>query len=108
MDNQLRYSRSYNLRFVGIPEEPNPRQEDCITKLEEMISEHLNLRVDIENAHRVSQGGQDRPRHIIAKFLRRPERHQVFQLRNAFKESSTLVFEDLIPKDLETRKLKES
>ena len=104
-DEMQRYSRKFNLRFVGIPEENDPRQENCLAKVQHLIEENLEMVADIENAHRVGKSMEGKPRHIIAKFLRRPERHLVLQRRNALKENAgIMVFEDLIHKDLQARK----
>ena len=101
-----RYSRSFNLRFLGIPEEQTPRGEDCIGKIESLLEEHLNISVDIENAHRSGRYDpkRPRPRHVIAKFLRRPERWSVFRQRDVFKQHGILVVEDLIAVDLKARR----
>ena len=105
IDNMQRYSRNFNLRFVGVPEEEHPLRENCIQKVQDLIYEHLNLEVDLENAHRVGQSREDLPRHILAKFLRRPERFSVLRERNNFREKSHIkIFEDLIPKDLDSRR----
>ena len=104
VDDAGRYSRGFNLRFVGLPEEAETRQEDCIGKLQQLIHTRLGRNVDIENAHRVGTFQQGKPRQVIAKFLRRPERFEVFRQRHAFKESEMRIYEDLIPKDLEARK----
>ena len=101
MDNMERFSRSFNLRFLGIPEQDG--REDCVSKLENLIKSTLGLDVSIENAHRTGRSIRGNPRHVIAKFLKRPERFQVLIRRKEF--SPVLVLEDLIQKDLAYRKL---
>ena len=67
-----RYSRQYNLRFFNIPEDSS---EDCIKKLQSILSDDLGIETSIENAHRIggprADDGAD-PRPIIA-FLCNPE-----------------------------------
>ena len=93
-----RYSRQYNLRFFNIPEDSS---EDCIKKLQSILSDDLGIETSIENAHRI--GGpraDDRadPRPIIAKFIYRPERFCVIQrkrdLKNGVRVSEDLIWED--------------
>ena len=103
LDDSQRYSRGYNLRFLGIPEEEDPKNENCIDKIDKLLQSQLNLHTDIENAHRTGRSINGRPRHIIVKFLRRPQRYAVLRQRNMFKEG-ILVFEDLIPADLAARR----
>ena len=101
-----RYSRGFNLRFVGLPEESHPEKEDCIRKVQDLIESRLKIQVQIENAHRVGRVRAEisAPRHIIVKFLRRPERHAVILQRYCFKDDHVKIFEDLIPKDQQARK----
>ena len=101
MDNMERFSRSFNLRFLGIPEQDG--REDCVSKLENLIKSTLGLDVSIENAHRTGRSIRGNPRRVIAKFLKRPEKFQVLIRRKEF--SPVLVLEDLIQKDLAYRKL---
>ena len=103
IDDCQRYSRGFNLRFIGVTEEPDPTKENCIQKIQDLIKTRLNIQVDLENAHRIGQR-TDRPRHIIAKFLRRPERFTVLRNRYSLQADNIKVFEDLIPKDLQARK----
>ena len=104
LDDSQRYSRGFNLRFLGIAEEEEPQKEDCIRKIDQLIEKQLNIKVDIENAHRTGRSIGGRPRHIIVKFLRRPQRFAVLRQRSLFREDNILVFEDLIPADLAARR----
>ena len=62
------------------------------------------MKVDIENAHRTGRKDPDgkRPRHIIAKF---PQRFNILKQKNTLKTANILVFEDLIPSDLASRRI---
>lgn len=100
-----RYSRKFNLRFIGIPECETPEVENCGKVIKDKIRSALGFDADIENAHRTGKPSQGKPRHIVAKFLRRPERFQVLQQkRNMLKDHNIIVCEDLIPEDLQMRR----
>lgn len=102
--NMERYSRKYNLRFIGLAEETNGKYEDCIQIIKNLVKTHLGTEVDIENAHRTGKEYPDKPRHIIAKFIRRPQRYQVLNKRGIFKSKGISVVEDLAPADLQRRR----
>lgn len=102
-----RYSRDFNLRFYNIPENPG---ENCVEKLQTMLSDDLGIKPMIENAHRIGRprtGAASDPRPVIAKFLYRPERFRVIQnkrsLKNGVRVSDDLIWEDRQQK----KKLKE-
>ncbi|XP_071949189.1 uncharacterized protein [Antedon mediterranea] len=114
VQNQLnkleRYSRSFNLRFGGLPEEIN---ENTVQKITDLIENELCIpNVKIENAHRSGKprGPNDKPRHIIAKFIYRPQRHQVLsKSKSSLKSSNIYVFNDLCEADLiKKRSLKDT
>ena len=98
-----RYSRDFNLRFYNISERPG---ENCIERLQTLLSEDLGFTPVIENAHRIGcprtdSGANSRP--IIAKFLYRLERLQVIQKKTMLKNGVT-VSDDLIWEDRQTKK----
>ena len=64
-----RYSRKYSLRFHNVPESTD---EDCVQKVRNILSNQLDMELEIENAHRVGRRNDDKPRVIICKFLYRP------------------------------------
>ena len=73
-----RYSKDFNLRFLNVLEEP---EEDCVEKLQNILYDILGYQANIENAHRTGRRRSGKPRHIIAKFLYKPERRKVFTNR---------------------------
>ena len=96
-------SRDFNLRFYNVPERPG---ENCIERLQTLLSEDLGFTPEIKNAHRMGRprtdsGTNSRP--IIAKFLYRPERLQVIQKKKTLKNGVT-VSDDLIWEDRQTKK----
>ena len=98
-----RYSRDFNSRLYNISERPG---ENCIERLQTLLSEDLGFTSVIENAHRIGRprtdsGANSRP--IIAKFLYRPERLQAIQRKTMLKNGVT-VSDDLIWEDRQTKK----
>lgn len=73
-----RYSREYNFRFNNVAESPS---EDCRQKIREILSNQLNIEPVIEHAHRIGPRSDNKPRTIICKFLYRPERLKVLQMK---------------------------
>ena len=96
------YSRRENLKFAGIPESEGESQEDARRTLVEFLSNQLGFHhpeeIEFQRIHRIGKKG-DRPRMIIARFLRYADRERV--MKNAFKlkETDFKIFEDL-PKEL--------
>ena len=110
--NMERYSRSYNLRFGGIPELPNESPEYPYEKIKEILAEKCNLSPKIENAHRSghpSGSPNDKPRHILAKFIYRPERQAILlRAKSTLAKHGIYVVQDLPAADIKTkRSLKE-
>ena len=99
--NQERYSRGFNLRFTGIPENHagETRREDCCEKIKKLVLDHAGLSVDIENAHRVGRPSTEKPRHILVKFLRRPDRFAVLKARSKLRDTGVNVLDDMPRKD---------
>ena len=91
-----------NLKFAGIPESEGESQEDTRRILVEFLSNQLGFyhpeEIEFQRLHRIGKKG-DRPRMIIARFLRYADRERV--MKNAFKlkETDFKIFEDL-PKEL--------
>ena len=96
------YSRRENLKFAGIPKAEGESQVDTRAILVELLSNQLGFHhpeeIEFQHIHRIGKNG-DRPRMIIARFLRYADRERV--MKNAFKNKETdfKIFEDL-PKEL--------
>lgn len=103
LENLQRHSRSFNLRFIGVAEAPKDQREDCIQVIKDLVKTTVGMNVDIENAHRTGMKSS-KPRHIIARFLRRPERYNVLMKRKSFSDKKIIVVEDLIQSDLQSRR----
>ena len=71
------YSRRENLKFAGIPESEGESQEDTRRILVEFLSNQLGFHhpeeIECQRIHRIGKKG-DRPRMIIARFLRYTDR----------------------------------
>ncbi|KAJ8049573.1 hypothetical protein HOLleu_02365 [Holothuria leucospilota] len=93
-----RYSRSFNLRFGGIEEKQN---EDAISEIKKVLSKYFNMNdVTIENAHRIGKHQAGKSRHIIAKFLFRPERQSILtKARRSLEGTGYFITEDMTPED---------
>ena len=75
IDSINRYSRRFNVRFVGIAETEN---EDCVEQIGSIIRERFGLEgKHVENAHRVGRKLDGRPRHIIVRFFCRTVRTEI-------------------------------
>lgn len=97
------YSRRENLKFAGIPEVlVRSDQEDTKTVLINFLSRQLLIEnpeeIEFQRVHRIGRKG-DRPRMVIARFLRFADRERI--MRNAYKLKNTdfTIYDD-IPKEL--------
>ena len=99
-----RYTRSFNLRFLSIPEADD---ENCRSVLSNLLKTHLKIDGDIiENAHRTGRkpdGGK--PRQLIARFHSRIVRNKVITAaRKAEVKPPFIVVDDLTYIDLEEKR----
>ena len=96
-----RYSRGFNLRFGGIPEVENEHPYDII---KDVLADKFNLHPEMERAHRsgrIPKTTTDRPRHILVKFLYRPERLAVLKrAKEALSNNGIFVLQDLPAADV--------
>ena len=94
-----RYTRTFNLRFLNIPEEAD---ENCRDTLATLFSDHLAITGDlIENAHRTGMKRETGPRHVIARFHSRVDRNRVIRAaRTADPKPPFMAMDDLTPPDL--------
>lgn len=93
-----RYSRSFNLRSGGTEEK---QSEDVIFEIKKVLSKYFNMNdVAIENAHRIGKHQAGKSRHIIAKFLFRPERWSILaKARRSFEGTGYFITENVTPED---------
>ena len=95
------YSRRENLKLAGIPEVSSD-QEDTKTVLTNFISRQLGIEnpeeIEFQRVHQIGKKG-DRPRMVIALFLRFADRERI--MRNAYKlKNKDFTMYDDIPKEL--------
>ena len=106
LDTLEDFSRRNNLRFDGIEETPGENWEIVAEKVRRIVKEKVGLEkeVEIERAHRVGQRNSEKPRTIVAKFLRFTVRQDI--LRNCAKLKGTNIYvnEDLCEVSLNKRK----
>ena len=62
-------------------ENPKETWEECERKLQEVISNHLEIEhdVEIERCHRMGKRKGNRPRTIVCNFLRFKEKQKILQ-----------------------------
>ena len=73
MNSLQRYTRSFNVRILGIPQE---KDENCVESVERLFVEHFGVpNGSIENAHRVGKSDAGKPRQMIARFHSSATRH---------------------------------
>ena len=107
MESQInsleRYTRSFNLRFLNIPETEGENSREVLGSL---LNDSLNVSGDvIENAHRTGLKRDSGPRQLIARFHSRVERNHVIRsARNADPRPSFIVVDDLTPADLTAKR----
>ena len=69
-NNLQRYTRSYNVQFLGIPEK---EKEECVVTVEDLMSRYFDVPAgSIENAHRVGQSSGGKPRKPLGQASRSP------------------------------------
>ena len=100
-----RHSRSFNLRFGGIPENPTEPTTFPFDTVKKILTERFNMPdAEIEAAHRTGRAPKsatDKPRHIITRFLYRSERHSVLMnAKSALASTGVFVLPDLPASDV--------
>ena len=96
-------SRRNSLRFRGIPEEPRETWEQCQAKVLRLLREHLNIAPEVERAHRLGKRMYpNRPREIIIKFLKYPDKDFILNNRSRFPDGIT-IREDFSADTMELR-----
>lgn len=102
-----RYSRNFNPRFCGIPEKENVSESpaDVLEKIKQILQDYFHLPdVKIENAHRIGKHNLSKPRHILVKFLCRPEKQVILSsARKVFHGTQFYLMQDLPFADLKKK-----
>lgn len=101
------YSRRENLRFENIPEDAT-NKEDTETALRSFMETHLGFcdaaTVEIQRVHRVGKKKDDKPRTIIARFLRFKDVEKLLSLGHRLRGTNYKVYQDLPLEIVERRK----
>lgn len=99
-----RFSRRNNLRIVGIEESTGDQTEDCVVKVEDILSTKFNMNIKVERAHRDGKKG-DKPRHILVKTLSIREKVDIMKKsREALNKEKYYIVDDLTLADLTEKK----
>ena len=94
-----RHSRSFNVRFLGVPEQEG---ENCVKLAEKLLLDKFHVGGSpIENAHRTGKAVQGHPRHVIARFYSRVTRMDVLRTARAKLSATKIrIVDDLTQEDL--------
>lgn len=100
-----RHSRGFNLRFGGIQERPSEAPSFAFETVKQILADKFNMPdAEIEIAHRsgrTPRTASDKPRHILARFIYRPERQTVLmRAKAALANSGLFVLQDLPAADV--------
>ena len=103
------YQRRENLRFYGIKESPEGKEDACST-LRGFFEQVLCIQpdeiqqIEFQRMHRVGKTNEDgRSRPIIARFLRYQDREFIFSKTSLLKDSQFRISADL-PKEIVKRR----
>ena len=101
------YQRRENLRFYGIKED-QAEEEDTLQLLRNFLEEKLDMppsSIEFQRVHRVGRMRNEgnKPRPILARFLRYPERERVFSKVTKLKGSEYGISTDL-PREIVARR----
>ena len=89
-------SRRNNLCFDGLTEDPNETWADCERKVQEVLSNNLNIKgnIDIDRCHRFRKRRGSRPRTIVYRFLRFKDKQNILQNAKKLKNTGIYIYED--------------
>ena len=99
-------SRRNNLGFDGLMENPKKNWEECERKVQEVISNHLEIEhdVEIEKCYRMEKRKGNRPHMIVCNFLRFKYKQKILQNANKLKDTGIYVYQDFSNGTMEVRK----
>ena len=99
-------SRRNNLRFDGLVENSKETWEECERKVQEVISNRLEIEHDVEikRCHRMGKRKGNRPRTIVCNFLRFKDKQKILQNAKKLKDTGIYVYEDFSNETMEVRK----
>ena len=91
--------------FYGVTEAPNGEQESCESIVCNIIRTNLEIEeeIQLERAHRLGRKHDQRPRPIVAKFIRYPQRELVRKTASKLKGTSISLGEQF-PKEIQERR----
>lgn len=108
------YSRRENLKFFGIPEREVSASEggEAINTSDivyEFMANALGLEdprnnIEIQRVHRIGKSVDGKPRPILARFLRFPDRERVYQAGFGLRETNFMVLQDFPQEIIERRR----
>lgn len=85
------YSRRNNIHITGLEEKPEETWEQTAEQVGKLLADKMQLpNLTLERAHRVGQRKNQRPRPVVARFLRYGDRELV--MRNGTKLKGTEIY----------------
>ena len=99
-------SRSNNLRFDSLTEDPNESWNDCKRKVQDVLLNKLNIEgnIEIDRCHRFGKRRASCPRPIVCRFLRFKDKQKFFQNAKKLKDTGIFIYEDFCSDAMELRK----
>ena len=103
MNALQRYTRGFNIRILGLPEND---EVNCVTWVENLLHDHFNTEGSIiENVHGVGTANRGKPTPIIARFFSRTTRLTVMaNAREKLQGSPYRFTDDPTPRDLQEKR----
>ena len=100
------YSRRNNIHITGMEEIPGGESwEQTAEQVQKLLADKMQLPdLTLERAHRVGQRTAQRPRPVVARFLRYGDRELVMRNARKLKGTNIYVNDDLCPASQEKRR----
>ena len=94
------YSRRENIKFMNINEEPSTNgNENTVDILRNFLERDLGFldarSVEIQRVHRIGMRREDKPRPILARFLRYKDCQKILSLGHRLQGTNHQMFRDL-------------
>ena len=104
------YSRRENLKFEGIPEESNEKNDQTITRIRNLFRAEFGIEeasdMKFQRCHRMGYKlDRSKPRDVIVRFVLYPDREKVWKSRSKLKNTEIIMKEDF-PEEIEFRRSK--
>ena len=99
-----RYTRSFNLRLMKLPEGPREKTPETIRLIDQVIEDITGKDIRIEYGHRTGAKSDEGPRGVVFRLFSRQEKYELLNDRKKFFAAGLPLYEDLPPEDLQEKK----